>query len=111
HVGQQVDRKPMREQECLCAALSGAADEQFKHAATVCGQEGPGWLFGGIRRGHARNIDAPEGEYESAEARRDEPGREGALQTCGPNKARQWLVERSGFGVRCCLLAAGAPCD
>jgi hypothetical protein len=62
------------------SATSPKTREQFKHAATVCGQEGPGWLFGGIRRGHARNIDAPEGEYESAEARRDEPGREGALQ-------------------------------
>ena len=28
--------------ECLCAAPSGAADERFKHAATVFGQEGPG---------------------------------------------------------------------
>jgi hypothetical protein len=42
HVGQHVDRKPMRQQECLCAALSGAAGEQFEDAASVFGQEGPG---------------------------------------------------------------------
>src|SRR6516164_11738101 len=43
----------------LCSPVGRC--RRFKHAATVFGQKRPGWLFGGIRRGHARNIDAPEG--------------------------------------------------
>ena len=60
NVDQQLDRKPVRQQECLCAALSGAAGEHFEDAATVFGQLGPGW------RGHGRNIGFPEGQCESA---------------------------------------------
>jgi hypothetical protein len=62
NVDQHLDSKPVREQECLCAALSGAAGEHLEDAATVFGQLGPGW------RGHSRNIGFPERECESAAA-------------------------------------------